>query len=48
MPRLGFNRKDTGWRIDWQERPGGRQLCLKTLSVWRYRGRRQHQSLRSD
>jgi len=22
MPRLAFNRKDTGWRIDWQETPG--------------------------
>ena len=21
MPRLAFNRKDTGWRIDWQEAP---------------------------
>jgi hypothetical protein len=21
MPRLAFNRKDTGWRIDWQETP---------------------------
>ena len=43
MPRLAFNRKDTGWRIDWQQGPDGRrfrQPGLKTLSVWRYRGRR--------
>src|ERR1700687_1369391 len=40
MPRLAFNRKDTGGRIDWEERARGRELCLKTLSVWRYRDRR--------
>ena len=22
MPLLAINRKDTGWQIDWQERPG--------------------------
>jgi hypothetical protein len=21
MPRLAFNRKDTAWRLDWQETP---------------------------
>jgi len=21
MPRLALNRKDTAWRIDWQQRP---------------------------
>jgi len=25
MPLLAFNRKDTGWRIDWQQAPKGRR-----------------------
>src|SRR3954447_14531746 len=42
MPLLALNRKDTGWRIDWQIRPLGRrfdQLNPETLLLWRYRGR---------
>jgi hypothetical protein len=40
MPLLAFNRKDTGWRIDWQVRASGRRFCQhhpRTLSLWRYR-----------
>src|SRR6266850_4081467 len=42
MPLLALNRKDTGWRIDWHmacQLPT-RPMPLKTLLVWRYRGRR--------
>src|SRR6478735_6348972 len=45
MPLLAFNRKDTGWRIDWQIRPLGRRFSHPnpvTLSVWRYRDRRRY------
>jgi hypothetical protein len=27
MPRLAFNRKDTGWRIDWQKGPMATDLA---------------------
>src|SRR5882757_3667987 len=49
MPLLALNRKDTGWRIDWQIRPLGHRFSQrhrkfsqrhrKTLALWRYRGR---------
>src|SRR6476659_7353134 len=42
MPLLAFNRKDTGWRIDWQIRPLGLRFShpnRETLLLWRYRGR---------
>jgi hypothetical protein len=26
MPRLAVNRKDTAWRIDWQQRPDCRRF----------------------
>jgi len=45
MPLLAFNRKDTGWRIDWQIRPLGRRFSHPnpvTLSVWRYRDRQRY------
>src|SRR6267154_1053894 len=42
MPRVAVNRKDTGWRIDWHPRLDGYQGRLKTLPVWRYRGRGPH------
>lgn len=48
MPLLAFNRKDTGWRIDWQLAPKAADNPAdlvshppKTLAVWRYRGRRR-------
>src|SRR5919198_2937462 len=45
MPLLAINRKDTGWRIDWQIRPLGprfSQLNPETLLLWRYRDRRRY------
>src|SRR5260370_27698604 len=38
MPRLAFNRKDTGRRIDWPGNVPAAPTRLKTLSVWRDRG----------
>ena len=38
MPRLAFNRKDRGWRIDRQATPRPAARRLKTLAVWPYRG----------
>src|ERR1700726_3615869 len=41
MPLLAINRKDTGGKSIGGT-PGHRQSRLKTLPVWRYRGRRPH------
>jgi hypothetical protein len=38
MPLLAFNRKDTGWQIDWQIRPLGRQLASITGKRFHYGG----------
>src|SRR6185369_856991 len=45
MPLLALNRKDTGWRIDWQIRPLGLQFGQpnpETLLLWPYRDRRRY------
>jgi hypothetical protein len=45
MPVLALNRKDTGWRIDWQIRPLGHRFSQpfpETLPLWRYRDRGRH------
>src|SRR6202035_5494357 len=33
MPLLAFNRKDTAWRIEWQERQGCRRPPAKAFTV---------------
>jgi hypothetical protein len=51
MPRLAFNRKDTG-RIDWRAKaPGGSPFglqLLKALALWRYRGWRRQMKCPGD
>src|SRR4051795_7477980 len=45
MPLLALNRKDGGWRIDWQIKPLGLRFSQpnpETLLLWRYRDRRRY------
>src|ERR1041385_1281679 len=45
MPLLALNRKDRGWRIDWQIKPLGLRFSQpnrETLLLWQYRDRRRY------
>src|SRR3954466_10732759 len=45
MPLLALNRKDRGWRIDWQIKPLGLRFSQpnpETLLLWRYRDQRRY------